>query len=64
MRKVLLFLAIFGIGLAALLLLRGRFRRPAPTAPTKNSPVADSQFTKVPAPVAGSSSSATMSTST
>jgi hypothetical protein len=53
MRKVLLFLAIFGIGLAALLLLRGRFRRPAQSAPTRNPPVADSQFTKVPAPVEG-----------
>jgi hypothetical protein len=53
MRKVLLFLAIFGVGLAALLLLKGRFRRPSPSAPTKNPPVADSQFTKVPAPVEG-----------
>ena len=53
MRKVLLFLAIFGIGLAALLLLRSRLHRPRSTSPPRVPPVADSQFTKVPAPVEG-----------
>jgi hypothetical protein len=53
MRKVLLFLALFGIGLAALLLLRSHFRRPHSTGPSRVPQVSDSQFTQVPAPVEG-----------
>jgi len=50
MRKVLLFLALFGIGLAVLLLVRQRLHRPpaAPDHPAR--PVTEGQFTKIPLP--------------
>lgn len=48
MRKVLLFLALFGIGLAALLLLRQRAPRPESSSVETGAPSAADQFTEIP----------------
>jgi hypothetical protein len=48
MRKVLVFLALFGIGLAALLLLRQRTPRPHPAPIEQGTPTEPGQFTEVP----------------
>ena len=48
MRKILLFLAIFGIGLAVLLLLRQRAPRPDAPPQRPGEPAAPGQFTEIP----------------
>jgi len=48
MRKVLLFLTIFGIGLAALLYLRQRTQKPEPSSFEAGARPAGEQFTEIP----------------
>ena len=54
MRKVLLFVALFGVGLAVLLLLAKRRPAAPPSAPPgRSKAVTDSQFTRIPLPPEG-----------